>query len=1170
MNQLCRCAPITAYPSQALRLNQLIPLWIAMLGWLAFSTIARCDDLPDPPSRAIAFDQIGNEAAKDYQGEGLSIKATPSGAHLRCDFQKISGQATHNGLWLNSTSEGTNTDSFRIKAAAIGRDAGQFTRLPSDGVVAIHDKITRYARPGLIEEYSVSVDGVRQDFLLLENPQGTGELELCLSVRGADIEAADDGVCLVLANSQRKISYSRLHVTDATGRELPARFEVAEVQNSAGDPALSIHVNDAGAVYPVRIDPTFSDANWNSLSTDSGPNGTVSTSVSDGAGNLYIGGTFTQVGGVTAHHVAKWDGSKWSALGTGTNDQVDALLFSNGILYAGGEFTTAGGVSANRIAQWNGTNWSSLGSGVNYSGNSKILALAAMNGEIYAGGIFSRAGDVYASSIAKWNGSEWSALDEGVILNIIGPTVGVVLSILASGDDLYVGGCFNQVGAQRKWCSSIAKWSDGEWDTIKSRDSIWDSPGFLYGVYVRTLSMFEGDLIAGGQFYCGVSENIGRWNGTNWSGMGVEIDAQVFALGIFQQSLHAASGGTVLKWTGSAWDPLNTSTSGSVWTLAEMNNSLYIGGAFSSTKGSNNFGKWNGSTLSAVGTGTDQKVNALAVSGTDLYVAGSFTSVNGRPANHIAKWNGVDWTALGSGVNGDVNALAVAGTNVYAGGEFTIAGDQAASNIAMWNGSEWSGLGVGTNAPVHALTAMGSELYAGGMFTNAGGTAANFIARWNGSQWSPVGSGTDSFVFALTQAGTDLVAAGSFYTAGGVDANFIAKWNGFAWSPLGSGISGNSFFSAVYALAVSGNTLYAGGNFSTAGGFPASHIAQWNGFGWAPLGAGAETPVTTLASSGNTLYAGGGFQIVGGISAKSVAKWQNGAWSDLGSGTDGSASALTVLGDQLCVGGDFSNAGGIDAENIATVTVEVVPVITSPLVAEARVGQAFSYQITAAYSPTSYAVSGSAPPVAPGGFGGFGGPALASLPAGLSLNPLSGLISGIPTAAGSFPINLSAINGAGAGQASLSLTILSASPSASWRQQYFGSSEITENSADLATPDGDGVSNLMKYALMLTPGSNASGSLPQALTSRSAEGSRLSLSFRRLPTRNDISIAIEAANSLDEPWTEIARSTLGAPFTGPAIITENIALDGVGHVQITDTVTSGSAPRRFMRIKVER
>ena len=42
------------------------------------------------------------------------------------------------------------------------------------------------------------------------------------------------------------------------------------------------------------------------------------------------------------------------------------------------------------------------------------------------------------------------------------------------------------------------------------------------------------------------------------------------------------------------------------------------------------------------------------------------------------------------------------------------------------------------------------------------------------------------------------------------------------------------------ALAVSGTNLYAGGDFTTAGGVPANHIAKWNGSAWSALGSGID------------------------------------------------------------------------------------------------------------------------------------------------------------------------------------------------------------------------------------------------------------------------------------------------------------------------------------------
>ena len=117
----------------------------------------------------------------------------------------------------------------------------------------------------------------------------------------------------------------------------------------------------------------------------------------------------------------------------------------------------------------------------------------------------------------------------------------------------------------------------------------------------------------------------------------------------------------------------------------------------------------------------------------------------------------------------------------------------------------------------------GPALYAGGGFTTAGGVAANRIAKWDGASWSALGqrdATASSCALAVFDDGSGpaLYAGGDFTTAGGVAANHIAKWDGASWSALGSGMNG----STSYALAVfddgSGPALYAGGAFTTAGG----------------------------------------------------------------------------------------------------------------------------------------------------------------------------------------------------------------------------------------------------------------------------------------------------------------------------------------------------------------
>jgi hypothetical protein len=72
---------------------------------------------------------------------------------------------------------------------------------------------------------------------------------------------------------------------------------------------LAVVVNDADAVYPVRIDPTFSDANWVSMGGFPGANGQFNAAVTDGSGNLYIGGEFHDVGTSFANNIANGTGA---------------------------------------------------------------------------------------------------------------------------------------------------------------------------------------------------------------------------------------------------------------------------------------------------------------------------------------------------------------------------------------------------------------------------------------------------------------------------------------------------------------------------------------------------------------------------------------------------------------------------------------------------------------------------------------------------------------------------------------------------------------------------------------------------------------------------------------------------------------------------------------------
>ena len=431
----------------------------------------------------IPWNEIGAKAGANYQGDGPAVTPTRSGARLYCIFQRLDGEATSEGLWLTSTVTNTVSDLFRVTAMAVGRKAEDATvdspfseasiPLAGAGNVSVCGQTVRFSRPDLREEYSVSMDGVRQDFIVEQAPdsQPDGELVVRLAVAGAQVEPAADGARLVLDHSGRKIAYSRLRVTDATGKELPARIEVCPVGDEVtslnswilGDniEELAVVVNDANAVYPVRIDPTFSDANWVSMGGFPGANAQVNAAVIDGSGNLYIGGKFNAVSNTIANYIAQWNGSSWSALGSGISGagsdggpEVSALAVSGSTVYVGGTFTTAGGVAATNIVQWNGSSWSALGSGI----NGTVSALAVSGSTLYAGGYFTTAGGSVANYIAQWNGSSWSQVGSGMN--------GDVFALAVSGGTLYAGGGFTTAGDTA--ANYIAQWNGSSWSALGS------------------------------------------------------------------------------------------------------------------------------------------------------------------------------------------------------------------------------------------------------------------------------------------------------------------------------------------------------------------------------------------------------------------------------------------------------------------------------------------------------------------------------------------------------------------------------------------------------------------------------------------------------------------------------------------------------------------------------
>jgi hypothetical protein len=590
----------------------------------------------------IPFSEIGARATADYQGDALGITATAEGARLRCAFQKLDGHATVEGLWLESTAPNA-AGQLRLVATAVGRessrarqcaltqlpapetsaptDVGGYAPLPATGTVDVADKLVRFIRPGLTEEYSVSADGVRQDFVITERPAGAGDLRVELALSGARAKAAAYGARLTLEGSGRALAYSRLRVADATGQELTAHIEVVgreglhSVPNSEWEAVervppsarLEVVVADANATYPVRIDPTFSDADWARLDFGLlGANDYVNAIVLDDQGNVYVAGNFAKIGTTEANRIAKWNGRTWSALGAGMNSNVYALALDGTNLYAGGIFTMAGQVPANYIARWDGSGWNALGSGM--AGTQRptidapgVYALAAAETKLYAGGVFLRAGEATALYLAQWDGSVWSPVGAGMD--------GKVLALAVSATDLYAGGAFTNAG--RVTANFVARWDGTNWSALGSGMNSW----------VHALAVRGSTLYAGGDFTTAggmPAFRVGRWDGTNWSALAEGLNGNVRSLLVREADLYVGGYFTTA-----------TNTGGVAVTV-------------------NRIARWDGRAWSPLGSGMSGEVNALAVMEADLYAGGAFFRAGEVSANGIAKWDGSAWSVPGS------------------------------------------------------------------------------------------------------------------------------------------------------------------------------------------------------------------------------------------------------------------------------------------------------------------------------------------------------------------------------------------------------------------------------------------------------------------------------------------------------------------------------------------
>ena len=334
--------------------------------------------------------------------------------------------------------------------------------------------------------------------------------------------------------------------------------------------------------------------------TDSA-NGPVHAIFADG-NDVYFGGDFTIIGGISANRIAMWDGNTWTAFSTGFNNIVWDIKKFGGDIYACGEFNSP----TQKIAMWDGAAWQPLGSGLNSTGYS----MTEFNSELVVAGDFETANGITVNYIASWNGSVWSDLNGGFD--------GDVYNIKVVGSDLYVGGSFsNNTAAIPVPVNNVASWNGSVWSALASGIS---------GSFVTAIEADGTDIYFGGDFTTAdpsglnISTNsIALWNGSSWSALSGGVGA-----------------GNVINW------------------ITLIGTDIVVAGEITSADGdlTGNVAKWNGSSWSSVDEGVAYTTSNIAV----IYrieitpygnmIGGDFNLAGGERISNCCFYSNVDKTTI--------------------------------------------------------------------------------------------------------------------------------------------------------------------------------------------------------------------------------------------------------------------------------------------------------------------------------------------------------------------------------------------------------------------------------------------------------------------------------------------------------------------------------------------
>jgi hypothetical protein len=327
-----------------------------------------------------------------------------------------------------------------------------------------------YERGALTEWYINGPLGLEQGFTLAQPPgKASGKtndlpLTLALAFSGdstAELDAAGTALTLKGKNGQATARISGLVAYDAAGRALPGRFALH------GDELL-LQVDDAGAQYPLVVDPFVQQAELTASDGAAGDQFGFSIALS-GDGNTAVVGAF-------GHTV------------NGNVYQGAAYVFTN----SGGNWSQQAELSASDGAAGD---W--FGDSVALSGDGNTAVLGA-SGHAVNGNQIQGAAYVFTNSAGSWSQQAELTASDGVYDD----EFGISVALSSDGNTALVGALFHTVNGNTNYqgAAYVFANSAGSWSQQQELTASDGAGGDLFGNSV-TLSSDGNTALAGAPYH---------------------------------------------------------------------------------------------------------------------------------------------------------------------------------------------------------------------------------------------------------------------------------------------------------------------------------------------------------------------------------------------------------------------------------------------------------------------------------------------------------------------------------------------------------------------------------------------------------------------------------------------------------------------------------------------